>query len=88
MIVAFIYAFSTIPPWGFHLHSLSPSAFGIPKEWQDFPTFDRWVSNSLQDLEELVGLVVFHPSSSLGERQSVALLDCLGMSLPTKKVGL
>lgn len=33
-------------------------------EWQDFPTFDRWVSNSLQDLEELVGLVVFHPRFS------------------------
>ncbi|CAK9028659.1 unnamed protein product [Durusdinium trenchii] len=31
------------------------------KEWEDFDAFDAWVLNSMHDLDELVGLVVFHP---------------------------
>ncbi|CAK9102825.1 Glycerol uptake facilitator protein [Durusdinium trenchii] len=30
------------------------------KEWEDFDAFDAWVLNSMHDLDELVGLVVFH----------------------------
>lgn len=35
----------------------------LPEEWKDFGTFDAWVTNSLHDVEEMVGLVVFHPRS-------------------------
>lgn len=31
------------------------------QEWEDFDAFDAWVLNSMHDLDELVGLVVFHP---------------------------
>ena len=47
-----------------NFHSL-PCFFFVKngrQEWQDFATFDFWVTNNLHDVEELVGLVVFHPS--------------------------
>ncbi|CAE8689770.1 unnamed protein product [Polarella glacialis] len=50
---------------GRRLPPLSTSLVVCPRvpEWKDFKTFDSWVTNGqVEDLEDMVSLVVFHPA--------------------------